>query len=109
MLPWALAHCAITWSLVGVIWMVQLVHYPLMRHVTHAYHAEHMDAMGFFVAPLMLLELALVLAPCLPDMGGTGRAVLDAAPGLSANSVHELAALPRGRVWGGAALLVHHR
>jgi hypothetical protein len=42
-------------------------------------------------------------------MGGTGRAVLDAAPGLSANSVHELAALPRGRVWGGAALLVHHR
>ena len=32
--------------------------------------------------------------------------MLDAAPGLSANSVHELAALPRARVWGGAALLV---
>ena len=31
-----------------------------------------------------------------PDMGGTGRAVLDAAPGLSAHSVHKLAALPRG-------------
>ena len=41
-----------------------------------------------------------------PDMGGTGRAVLDAAPGLSAHSVHKLAALPRARVWGGAALLV---
>jgi len=39
-------------------------------------------------------------------MGGTGRAVLDAVPGLSAHSVHKLAALPRARVWGGAALLV---
>ena len=55
------AHCAATWALVGLIWTVQLVHYPLFAHVGadafRAYHARHTRNITLIVAPLMAAEL----------------------------------------------------
>ena len=60
----------------------------------HAF--EDMDAMGLFVAPLMLFELTLTAAPCLDALNALG-----VAP-----SLHQLAvAVTPARAWGGAALL----
>lgn len=54
-------HCAVTWALVGLIWIVQLVQYPLFRLVGRdafrAYHAAHMRQITWIVAPLMLAEI----------------------------------------------------
>lgn len=57
----------------GLIWFVQVVHYPLMARVgaadVPAYAAEHQRRTGWVVGPLMLVEAAtavvLVVAP--PD------------------------------------------
>lgn len=54
-------HCAATWALVGLIWTVQLVHYPLFAQVGtdtfRAYHARHTRNITLIVAPLMAAEL----------------------------------------------------
>ena len=52
----ALTACAMT----GVIWFVQLVHYPLFAAVGDtwpAYHREHLRRVTWVVAPLMVVEL----------------------------------------------------
>ena len=45
----------------GIIWFVQIVHYPLFRHIGSAdflgYEAEHATRTGWVVGPLMCLEL----------------------------------------------------
>jgi hypothetical protein len=50
----------------GVIWVIQLVHYPLMRRVPPAafgaYEAEHQRRITRVVGPLMLAEGLSVLA-----------------------------------------------
>ena len=55
-----LVLCAI---LTGLIWTVQLVHYPGLALVGKAefarYHAAHTARMGALVGPLMVLELLL--------------------------------------------------
>lgn len=64
-------HLAATWALVGLIWMVQLVHYPLFARVGRerfpAYEADHQRRIGWLVAVLMPAEaltgLWLVVAP----------------------------------------------
>ncbi len=54
-------HCAVTWALVGLIWTIQVVHYPLLQAVGRegfvAYHARHMALITWVVGPLMLTEL----------------------------------------------------
>lgn len=54
-----------TAMLTGVVWMVQLVHYPGFLHVGReaaaAYQQFHLRRMGRLVVPLMLGELALAL------------------------------------------------
>lgn len=59
-----IVHAAATWVMVGVIWFVQLVHYPLMDRVrTEPAHAfpdfekAHQRGTTLIVAPAMLLEL----------------------------------------------------
>jgi len=56
------SHAAATWALVGLIWTIQLVHYPLMKLVGPAsfpdYHRAHTRRITWVVAPLMLAELA---------------------------------------------------
>ncbi len=55
------AHAAATWALVGLIWTVQLVHYPLFAQVGadafRNYHARHTRQITWIVAPLMAVEL----------------------------------------------------
>ncbi|MDZ4767298.1 MAG: hypothetical protein SGI73_22390 [Chloroflexota bacterium] len=56
-----LCHVVATLMMAGVIWMVQLVHYPLFRFVGDAtytaYQTAHINAITLLVLPLMLVEL----------------------------------------------------
>ena len=85
-----LLHAAATLVMVGVIWFVQIVHYPLMARVPvsefAAYEHEHQNRTTFVVAPTMLLEaltaaMLLVVVPpgsgrILPAIGITLLAVI---------------------------------
>jgi hypothetical protein len=55
-----LLHLAATMFMVGVIWFVQIVHYPLLARVGSAeavaYEQAHTQRTGWVVSPSMLLE-----------------------------------------------------
>ncbi len=55
-----LAHAGATWFMVGLIWFVQVVHYPLMGEVPtdalSAYARTHQRRTTWIVGPVMLLE-----------------------------------------------------
>ena len=57
-----LAHLLATLAMLGVIWTVQVVHYPLFAGVGEAgwaaYEAAHQSRITAVVGPLMVLELA---------------------------------------------------
>ena len=79
-MPWLLfAHLAATWAMTGLIWFVQVVHYPLLARLGGAYflayHREHCARTGYVVAPLMLVELgtAAVLTYLLAAAPGVAR------------------------------------
>ena len=59
-----------TLALFGLIWFVQIVHYPLHALVGPVefprYEAEHATRTGYIAAPLMILELATTAAILLP-------------------------------------------
>jgi len=61
-MPLLLLHSAVTWAMTGLIWFVQVVHYPLFDHVGQAgfsqYELAHSSRTTIVVAPLMLVELA---------------------------------------------------
>jgi magnesium-transporting ATPase (P-type) len=61
-----LAQFAATFALVGLIWFVQVVHYPLFNRVGESsfplYHADHSRLTTWVVAPLMVIELGTALA-----------------------------------------------
>lgn len=50
----------------GVIWFVQVVHYPLFRNIAPVefseYHRRHLSATGWVVAPGMVLEMVTGIA-----------------------------------------------
>lgn len=54
---------AVSWMLTGLIWMVQLVHYPSFHFIAQdqfeAFHRHHTSSISMIVMPLMLVELAL--------------------------------------------------
>ena len=60
------AHAAATLAMTGLIWFVQLVHYPLFACVDRRGFAEferlHQARTTWVVAPLMLTELATAVA-----------------------------------------------
>ena len=60
-----LLHVLATLVMVGVIWIVQLVHYPLFANVGAAgwtdYSAGHQWRITLIVGPTMVLELATAL------------------------------------------------
>lgn len=60
MMSLLVVHLAITWALVGLIWIIQVVHYPLLKNVGReefvTYHARHMWLISWVVGPLMLAE-----------------------------------------------------
>lgn len=66
-----LVHAAATWFMVGLIWFVQVVHYPLKGRVPGecypAFAIEHQQRTGYVVLPVMTVEIVtaalLVFAP----------------------------------------------
>ncbi len=80
-------HVVSTLVMVGVIWMVQVVHYPLMafadRNRYPAFQRAHERRIGWVVIPPMLIELvtaaALAMAswsPVPPALAWIGLALL---------------------------------
>ena len=60
------AHAGATLFMTGVIWFVQVVHYPLFARTGAAgfadYERDHARRTGWVVGPAMTLELLLALA-----------------------------------------------
>ncbi|MEM9822690.1 MAG: hypothetical protein AAF985_16530 [Bacteroidota bacterium] len=58
-------YLAVSWMLVGLIWVIQLVHYPSFRFIAKdqflAFHRHHTFQITFIVMPLMLSELGLAI------------------------------------------------
>lgn len=61
-----LADVAATWFMVGLIWFVQIVHYPQFAHVGAegfcAFHRRHTTLTTWIVGPPMLVEAATSIA-----------------------------------------------
>ena len=81
-------HASATWLMVGIIWFVQIVHYPLFAAVPsqafQAYQEKHVRRTGWVVAPPMLVEVGSALALTL----------------------YSSESLDAWLVWGGVALLL---
>jgi hypothetical protein len=86
-----LVHAGATLFMAGLIWFVQIVHYPLFARVEPrvfpGYEIEHMRRTGWIVTPVMLLEaataIALLFDPRVPAPAAWGGAVLLAVVWLS--------------------------
>ena len=66
MSPLLVIHAAATWFMVGLIWMVQTVHYPLFLRVTDpgfvAYEQGHTRRMGSLLAVPASVEVGTATA-----------------------------------------------
>jgi hypothetical protein len=53
-------HVAATWLMIGLIWFVQIVHYPLLGKIGlnefTAYEQRHTELTSFVVGPAMFIE-----------------------------------------------------
>lgn len=76
----AAVHCVATLTLVGLIWFVQVVHYPLMAavgdHRFRAYAREHASRTSWVVTAPMLLEAATAIAMVVEPPAATVRPVV---------------------------------
>ncbi|MGC8548373.1 MAG: hypothetical protein ACP5M4_01625 [Acidobacteriaceae bacterium] len=67
-----IAQIAATLVMAGVIWFVQVVHYPLFARVGSsefaAYEAEHTTRTGWVVGPPMLVEIATATLALVPGL-----------------------------------------
>jgi hypothetical protein len=76
------AHLAATWAMVGLIWFVQVVHYPLLALVGSGgfehYEGAHRLRTSIVVGPPMLVEAVTALWLVLAPPAGLGR-ILPAA------------------------------
>lgn len=56
-------HLAVTGYIVGLIWVIQLLHYPAFRDIAPerwaSFHHNHISAMGLLAGPPMVLSLLL--------------------------------------------------
>lgn len=79
--PWiANVHAVATLMMAGVIWFVQVVHYPLFSRISGrgfaGYEREHMRRTTALVVPLMLCEAACAAAlVAMPPRGAIGPAM----------------------------------
>jgi hypothetical protein len=92
-----LAHVAATWMMVGLIWFVQIVHYPLFARVGPGqfaqYEASHSRLTTWVVGPPMLVEGATAIALLVLQPYGLPCALLWLGAGLLLV------------IWGSTALL----
>ncbi len=82
----AAVHAVATIAMAGLVWFVQIVHYPLFERVSDgdfpAYHEGHTTRTGRVVVPLMLVELGsamglgLVAPPHVRGLAVWGLALL---------------------------------
>ena len=83
-----LAQLASTLAMFGIIWFVQIVHYPLFSRVGVdaflRYELENTRVTTWVVAPLMLVELATAMLLFWFPPTGTGVATLGATGSLVA-------------------------
>jgi hypothetical protein len=72
------ANVASAWMMTGIIWFVQVVHYPLFGGVGPdgfvAYETAHRQRTAFVVGPLMAVESVTALLLALAPPSGVGRA-----------------------------------
>lgn len=63
--PLLVVHAAATWAMAGIIWFVQVVHYPLFARVGRtsfpAYEADHLRITPWVVGPPMIAEAVTAL------------------------------------------------
>ena len=61
----ALVNVCISWFMVGLIWIIQIVTYPIFSSVGgykyDKFHSKHVSLITPLVAPLMLFELAVAV------------------------------------------------
>jgi hypothetical protein len=73
-------HTLSTLMMVGVIWFVQLVHYPLFVYVGErefgCFEREHVRRTTWIVAPLMIAEAATAIGLLLFSWGSQYRGVM---------------------------------
>ena len=51
-----------TWTLLGILWFMQLVHYPLFKRIKEnfvKYEKEHLKRTAAFLVPLLVIDFAL--------------------------------------------------
>lgn len=60
-----LLEIASTWALIGLIWLIQLTHYPTFRYIDRhkwaSFHKHHTFSISLIVMPLMLIELGVAI------------------------------------------------
>ncbi|MEL7497830.1 MAG: hypothetical protein AAFN77_09485 [Planctomycetota bacterium] len=75
-----LSQVAATWFLVGLIWIVQIVHYPLMANVGASDYAKyqelHEQRITWVVGPTMLIEIIGAVLLLLTPKISTTQSVL---------------------------------
>ena len=61
-----LVNLLATWAMVGVIWTVQVVHYPLMAYTgplqSAGYQRRHVKQISILVVPIMTIEAVAAIA-----------------------------------------------
>lgn len=70
--------------MVGLIWFVQVVHYPLLAHIDAAGIAEHQRRTGWVVGPPMIVEALTTLLLLVDRPEGVPAAAAVAGLGLLA-------------------------
>ncbi|MCC7443083.1 MAG: hypothetical protein IT285_15730 [Bdellovibrionales bacterium] len=98
-----LTHLGVTWMLMGISWVTQLVTYPLFTSVGGAafqeFHRAYVSRIGPLVGPLMGIELATGAALLMQEPSGLGDTVAASGLGLIAGIwlLTGLGAVPRHR------------
>jgi hypothetical protein len=111
-----IAHAAATWLMVGMIWTVQLVHYPLLSSVGSgsfaAYEQRHRSAMGRMLALPASAEVVLAAMVAVARPAGI-EAALALASGVLLAAIWVVTAVVQApahaRLSGGWDASVHDR
>ena len=102
-----LAQLATTLPLVGLIWFVQIVAYPLFARVAagefQAYHQAHSRLITYVVGPLMLGELVSALVWLVRPVDGVPRQIawIGAALAIATWGLTMFVAVPKHNVLAG--------
>tara|TARA_B100000530_G_scaffold261111_1_gene174288 strand:- start:534 stop:980 length:447 start_codon:yes stop_codon:yes gene_type:complete len=83
-----LSNVVSTLFLVGLIWMVQVVHYPLLDDIGKQnyvdYQKRHQNNITYIVGPMMLIELATAIMLLWYPIDGVEKSLIYAGIGLVA-------------------------